>query len=177
MLCVFFFQAEDGIRDAQESRGLGDVYKRQSMRSPRDTVSVSPSAHNQQHQRPSSHAGGYQPGESVALAPNRPGQWKPSTHNESLQLAQHPAQGTTRVKDAKEMLEQYLDDDEPDDGHGSQPWERGSNNHVQAVLYGCLLYTSDAADEEDSVDLGGRRIIKKKKKRNVVRRHNKAKKK
>src|SRR5665254_13705 len=24
-----FFQAEDGIRDAQESRGLGDVYKRQ----------------------------------------------------------------------------------------------------------------------------------------------------
>ena len=30
----------------------------------------------------------------------------------------------------------------------------------------CLLYTSDAADEEDSVDLGGRRIIKKKKKKN-----------
>ena len=25
----------------------------------------------------------------------------------------------------------------------------------------CLLYTSDAADEKDSVDLGGRRIIKK----------------
>ena len=29
MCCFFFFQAEDGIRDAQESRGLGDVYKRQ----------------------------------------------------------------------------------------------------------------------------------------------------
>ena len=30
MICgFFFFQAEDGIRDAQESRGLGDVYKRQ----------------------------------------------------------------------------------------------------------------------------------------------------
>ena len=28
-LYIFFFQAEDGIRDAQESRGLGDVYKRQ----------------------------------------------------------------------------------------------------------------------------------------------------
>ena len=28
---------------------------------------------------------------------------------------------------------------------------------------GCLLYTSDAADERSSVDLGGRRIIKKKK--------------
>ncbi|GAB5885684.1 hypothetical protein JMUB7556_28390 [Staphylococcus aureus] len=25
----------------------------------------------------------------------------------------------------------------------------------------CLLYTSDAADELDGVDLGGRRIIKK----------------
>ena len=31
-LCVFFFQAEDGIRDLVRSRGLGDVYKRQSYR-------------------------------------------------------------------------------------------------------------------------------------------------
>src|SRR5665648_923394 len=32
---------------------------------------------------------------------------------------------------------------------------------VEPVHHGmaCLLYTSDAADEEDSVDLGGRRII------------------
>ena len=30
----------------------------------------------------------------------------------------------------------------------------------------CLLYTSDAADERSSVDLGGRRIIKKKNKTN-----------
>ena len=30
----------------------------------------------------------------------------------------------------------------------------------------CLLYTSDAADERSSVDLGGRRIIKKKKESN-----------
>ena len=28
---------------------------------------------------------------------------------------------------------------------------------------GCLLYTSDAADERSSVDIGGRRIIKQKK--------------
>src|SRR5665648_1284744 len=38
--------------------------------------------------------------------------------------------------------------------------------HFSLVIVGafstCLLYTSDAADEEDSVDLGGRRIIKKK---------------
>ena len=28
---VFFFQAEDGIRDLVRSRGLGDVYKGQAM--------------------------------------------------------------------------------------------------------------------------------------------------
>ena len=32
----------------------------------------------------------------------------------------------------------------------------------------CLLYTSDAADERSSVDLGGRRIIKKKKRVNIM---------
>jgi len=33
--------------------------------------------------------------------------------------------------------------------------------NVTGVLHmGCLLYTSDAADEEDSVSLGGRRMIK-----------------
>ena len=40
--------------------------------------------------------------------------------------------------------------------------------------YTCLLYTSDAADERSSVDLGGRRIINKKKeekknKKNTIR--------
>ena len=34
-------------------------------------------------------------------------------------------------------------------------------NTYQSIV--CLLYTSDAADERSSVDLGGRRIIKKKK--------------
>ena len=29
---LFFFQAEDGIRDLVRSRGLGDVYKRQGQR-------------------------------------------------------------------------------------------------------------------------------------------------
>ena len=33
---------------------------------------------------------------------------------------------------------------------------------VVDILEACLLYTSDAADELRSVDLGGRRIIKKK---------------
>ena len=34
---------------------------------------------------------------------------------------------------------------------------------AETMPKGCLLYTSDAADERSSVDLGGRRIIKKKK--------------
>ena len=37
----FFFQAEDGIRDAQESRGLGDVYKRQMYRAAKTIVLIS----------------------------------------------------------------------------------------------------------------------------------------
>ena len=37
---------------------------------------------------------------------------------------------------------------------------------VSTNFYFCLLYTSDAADERSSVDLGGRRIIKKKKNNN-----------
>ena len=37
-------------------------------------------------------------------------------------------------------------------------------------VWACLLYTSDAADERSSVDLGGRRIIKKKNTRLQIRR-------
>ena len=40
-----------------------------------------------------------------------------------------------------------------------------ANELARNLPYGCLLYTSDAADERFSVDLGGRRIIKKKKMR------------
>ena len=35
-------------------------------------------------------------------------------------------------------------------------------HRLSTVMNACLLYTSDAADERSSVDLGGRRIIKKK---------------
>ena len=37
------------------------------------------------------------------------------------------------------------------------------DDHLNELYRFCLLYTSDAADERSSVDLGGRRIIKKKK--------------
>ena len=89
---LFFFQAEDGIRDLVRSRGLGDVYKRQ------------------------------------------------------VQLGRHHGAGGRQA--ALQVLVQFeLGQPQPD------------------VVTGCLLYTSDAADERSSVDLGGRRIIKKKNKK------------
>ena len=40
--------------------------------------------------------------------------------------------------------------------------EAGERLEYRFGVWLCLLYTSDAADERSSVDLGGRRIIKKK---------------
>ena len=42
------------------------------------------------------------------------------------------------------------------------PWGYDYYINFGDGAYTCLLYTSDAADERSSVDLGGRRIIKKK---------------
>ena len=42
---------------------------------------------------------------------------------------------------------------------GTSEWPA---DRIMAAYSACLLYTSDAADERSSVDLGGRRIIKKK---------------
>ena len=39
---------------------------------------------------------------------------------------------------------------------------REEDSRWELLPTSCLLYTSDAADERSSVDLGGRRIIKKK---------------
>ena len=88
-LILFFFQAEDGIRDLVRSRGLGDVYKRQTQ-----TFA----------------------GAAIASA-----------------MAARLALGLGSVAAS-----------------------------CARISVTCLLYTSDAADERSSVDLGGRRIIKKK---------------
>ena len=40
---------------------------------------------------------------------------------------------------------------------------KGKSYFLHSKDVDCLLYTSDAADEQRGVDLGGRRIIKKKK--------------
>mgnify|MGYP003381617594 CR=1 FL=1 len=86
---VFFFQAEDGIRDLVRSRGLGDVYKRQDY---------------------------------------------------------HLVLLSTRFQ-----FHHYL-----------IALKYAHYQHLYMPDLACLLYTSDAADERSSVDLGGRRIIKKK---------------
>eukprot|EP00658_Telonema_sp_P-2_P009323 TRINITY_DN13496_c0_g1_i2.p1 TRINITY_DN13496_c0_g1~~TRINITY_DN13496_c0_g1_i2.p1 ORF type:complete len:179 (-),score=36.83 TRINITY_DN13496_c0_g1_i2:61-597(-) len=75
------------------------------------------------------------------------------THSCALQhsrtLREHIHHSRMRLH-RKEMLHRK-------ESGGSRNRRRGSGGSR------CLLYTSDAADEEDSVDLGGRRIIKKKK--------------
>ena len=60
---------------------------------------------------------------------------------------------------------------------GAMAWNNQTNYLTkQAQLFNnlfmglnCLLYTSDAADERSSVDLGGRRIIKTKNNRTKTR--------
>ena len=100
---VFFFQAEDGIRDLVRSRGLGDVYKRQQ--------------------------------EATLKA-----------YEADLQKVVHTREvELQKAFDARELeLQKAFDAREAE------------------LQRACLLYTSDAADERSSVDLGGRRIINKK---------------
>ena len=67
---------------------------------------------------------------------------------------------------------------EPGSAYLVMRYLRGGN--LKAALDGapwepCLLYTSDAADERSSVDLGGRRIIKKKTRLNSGGRPNRSK--
>ena len=52
-------------------------------------------------------------------------------------------------------------DGRPDPGEIVWTWVPYEEDHSQGKDRPCLLYTSDAADERSSVDLGGRRIIKK----------------
>ena len=57
-------------------------------------------------------------------------------------------------------LERVDEDEEQDEATSPSPFRQ--IREERAVYQACLLYTSDAADERSSVDLGGRRIIKKK---------------
>ena len=112
-LSVFFFQAEDGIRDLVRSRGLGDVYKRQALNDVSFSVKL---------------------GETFGvIGPNGCGK---STLLKVLAGVLYPDDGQVKISG---KIAPFLE-----------------------LGVGCLLYTSDAADDLRCVDLGGRRIIKKK---------------
>ena len=64
------------------------------------------------------------------------------------------------IRDSLDLLQRALGS-----GDGSRLADRAvdrTKSFFGAERKSCLLYTSDAADERSSVDLGGRRIIKKK---------------
>ena len=113
-MCLFFLQAEDGIRDLVRSRGLGDVYKRQVLE---DGVPQELSAFEFAELLPM----------ALGLVIDGSG-----SMDKSMPLV-------------KQAATEFV------------------SNLIGEKDKGCLLYTSDAADERSSVDLGGRRIIKKKK--------------
>ena len=78
-----------------------------------------------------------------------------------------PLLGQIRPDQGKELLAQPMDFQEmPKFADGRLIRYR------LAPQINCLLYTSDAADERSSVDLGGRRVIKKK---NTARAHGRLK--
>ena len=121
-LFIFFFQAEDGIRDLVRSRGLGDVYKRQVL-SYLDKNGV--------------------------LIKNKFG---------------NLFSFKTDFMISDEMMSKFIDYATSKEVTFNEEEYRKDKDYI------CLLYTSDAADERSSVDLGGRRIIKKKKNKNKLRR-------
>ena len=63
------------------------------------------------------------------------------------------------IRDRNDGVADLAADDFSEDHHRISAGLRARGD---GLAPGCLLYTSDAADERSSVDLGGRRIIKKK---------------
>src|SRR5678810_1147470 len=79
------------------------------------------------------------------------------------QLADPPNRGKHAVR---RLARSGIHDHQPDWTLLDDDVRTCTSDHVDAWadpdrLQLCLLYTSDAADERSSVDLGGRRIIKK----------------
>ena len=177
-MCCFFFQAEDGIRDLVRSRGLGDVYKRQVLTDGGGNSFTSSSGSNNTSQTWNNvsrllDAPPYSIqffDEDVVSQDDDLGTFNiPAASNGtvpfalgngtygSLIIALQPQQvftdsDTVRVFPAPQLTTFY------DTASATL-----CATDTMQLVYTCLLYTSDAADERSSVDLGGRRIIKKKK--------------
>eukprot|EP00831_Metopus_contortus_P046050 TRINITY_DN36952_c0_g1_i1.p1 TRINITY_DN36952_c0_g1~~TRINITY_DN36952_c0_g1_i1.p1 ORF type:complete len:168 (+),score=40.00 TRINITY_DN36952_c0_g1_i1:49-552(+) len=144
----FFFQAEDGIRDVERSRGLGDVYKRQAeymglknqvkvnvKSSPDALMKIIEQLQSELHSR--------------------------DCYIQTLLNTQPSPPSPTKafpLKSQAVFQESLIGSSEPN----SVPITK-INLSICQNPSDCLLYTSDAADDTPCVDLGGRRIIKKKK--------------
>eukprot|EP00825_Cyclidium_porcatum_P003966 TRINITY_DN11843_c0_g1_i1.p2 TRINITY_DN11843_c0_g1~~TRINITY_DN11843_c0_g1_i1.p2 ORF type:complete len:201 (-),score=15.69 TRINITY_DN11843_c0_g1_i1:10-612(-) len=73
---------------------------------------------------------------------------------------------TTRISKAKGTREWKRNREKTQDQNGKTDNEKRNKHNKKEKT--CLLYTSDAADDMQCVDLGGRRIIKKKKTRRQI---------
>ena len=148
---LFFFQAEDGIRYLVRSRGLGDVYKRQvETHQLLDGVRAS-SAIREQIKI-----------EAVLVTRKR----NRSPHLAAVLVGEDAASQTyvsSKVKSCEEVGFRSTLLRKPVDTTEVELLALVAQLNADAEV--CLLYTSDAADERSSVDLGGRRIIKKKNKK------------
>eukprot|EP00831_Metopus_contortus_P048865 TRINITY_DN40037_c0_g1_i1.p2 TRINITY_DN40037_c0_g1~~TRINITY_DN40037_c0_g1_i1.p2 ORF type:complete len:193 (-),score=42.22 TRINITY_DN40037_c0_g1_i1:23-601(-) len=175
MYCVifFFFQAEDGIRDVERSRGLGDVYKRQ-------TQSTWVHRIGDYDQFYVSRLHGYGSADNY---------YRQTSVNMRLHKLKIPTLILAPLDDPIVPLDSLPFEDaqasphiilatHPCGGHcgfftGWKPhhWHQipiiDFLSSVHTLNQYCLLYTSDAADDTPCVDLGGRRIHKKKKKKNM----------
>eukprot|EP00828_Plagiopyla_frontata_P038739 TRINITY_DN50857_c0_g1_i1.p2 TRINITY_DN50857_c0_g1~~TRINITY_DN50857_c0_g1_i1.p2 ORF type:complete len:147 (-),score=9.25 TRINITY_DN50857_c0_g1_i1:14-454(-) len=134
VLLSFFFQAEDGIRDFCLSRGLGDVYKRQTnyMPSPVDIWNINGTDPKTEKQI-SRHCGDDEPFAALVF-----------------KIMNDPYVGKLS------FFRVYSGTAEK----GAGVYNPRTRNRER--LGRCLLYTSDADDEEDRVVLCGWRVMKKK---------------
>ena len=158
-LGLFFFQAEDGIRDLVRSRGLGDVYKRQ--------------VHDN-----TIHLCIADDGAGIKLENLRQSAVAKGIYSAD-QVAQMSDDALAQIIFMDNISTQHKVSDLAGRGIGlaavmSETKNAGGEVLVKTVagkgtqfLFTlpllqdnvCLLYTSDAADERSSVDLGGRRIL------------------
>eukprot|EP00657_Telonema_sp_P-1_P006273 TRINITY_DN24560_c0_g1_i1.p1 TRINITY_DN24560_c0_g1~~TRINITY_DN24560_c0_g1_i1.p1 ORF type:complete len:144 (-),score=51.59 TRINITY_DN24560_c0_g1_i1:30-461(-) len=136
----FFFQAEDGIRDLVRSRGLGDVYKRQGIYSVQGHY-LDARCCNECRVYDWQSSGQH----STQRRPTHTG-WSPEARECSTVRGGSSTEECGRGVEIPNCLAT------PEDGFRSK----------RHLCIGCLLYTSDAADDLLCVYLGGRRIIQKK---------------
>ena len=174
---LFFFQAEDGIRDLVRSRGLGDVYKRQGecQRSPSHCFAVAPGTLTVSRRPRSGEADRWgtcllytsdaaDERSSVDLGGRRIIK-KKTKADICLTTCSLPRCYCPRIVPAwTDDRDRVLDASGGEGGAGAPAGELVLAELRRRLTANdlCLLYTSDAADERSSVDLGGRRIIKKK---------------